>query len=235
MDLSNQPRQDQGFLGTQVGAMIRRNVKKRFRAVYWDVPFHKEIQAQTPVIFIANHFGWHDGYLMYLAVKKMEIITTDWIEEFDAFPPFAKIGGLPFPKNDFRSRAQTIRTTIRRMEQGSSLLLFAEGELHRGPGLRLFPPQFNRLIAKLPAHAVVPTAIVYDYSLHERPEATLRLGEPILRENASAEGISQSLSTLWEGLQRDVSAGHEYPLLISGTGDVNERFQWKQKRPGAPS
>lgn len=229
MDSFDPRKQDQGLIGTQVGAMIRRNVRKRFRNVYWDPTYLAQIQKLAPVVLIPNHFGWHDGYLMYLMVQQMKMVTTDWIEEFAAFPLFRSIGGLPFPKGDDAVRANTIRTTIRRMKSGSNLLLFAEGELHRGDQLRPFPDGLDRLIHILPARAYVPIAIFYDYSLHERPEATIRLGEPILAEFATSELLFERVWNLHQRLREDILGGATYPVLAPGIGDANERFGLKSK------
>ncbi len=116
--------------------MIRRSVRRAFHSVYWSPPPET---PTPPAIFVINHHGWHDGYLMYLAATRLGIRVVDWIQEFEAFPLFAKVGGMPFPKDDPVGRAATIRRTIRLMrDERRSLLLFAEGVMHRPPGLMPF-------------------------------------------------------------------------------------------------
>src|SRR5665213_1220055 len=123
--------QAEGVVGRVVDQMIRRTVRKRFRCVHWIRPASA---PQEPCILVPNHHGWHDGYVMYHAVTALNLRTVDWIQEFDAFPLFARVGGLPFPLNDATRRAATIRRTIRLMNaEKRNLLLFAESNLHPPP------------------------------------------------------------------------------------------------------
>jgi len=115
----------QGVVGRMVDWMIRRSVRKGFRGVYWIPP---DRPLPTPCVLVANHHGWHDGYAMYHAVTKLGIKVVIWIEEFEAFPLLASVGGMPFPQDDAVRRAATIRKTIRLLQKGeASLLLFGEG------------------------------------------------------------------------------------------------------------
>ena len=159
--------------------MIRRSVRKAFHTVHWLPP--KET-PKAPAILVANHHGWHDGYLMYLAATKLGVRVVDWIAEFDAFPLFAKVGGMRFPHDDPAARAATIRRTIRLMrDDGRSLLLFAEGVLHRPPGLMPFGKALETVAHAVPAANVIPVAIRYELAMHERPEAWVRFGEGVPR------------------------------------------------------
>ena len=209
--------------------MISKSVRNRFHTVYWDPP---KTHIGEPTIFIPNHHGWFDGYLMYLALKRLQMVTMDWIEEYDAFPLFGKIGGMPFPKDDARRRAMTIRRSITKMEEdGTNLLLFAEGRLHYGPEVLPFPDGFDRLVQRFRAKSVTPVAIVYEHSLHERPEAFLRFGSPVPLDIASSESIHSTIVKLLDSLGKDVINGKTFDLLHRGTKDVNER--WDMRRlPG---
>lgn len=211
-----------------VDRMIRRSVRRAFHTVYWRPP-----QAITaPTIFVANHHGWHDGYLMYLAATKLNLRVVDWIQEFDAFPLFAKVGGMRFPKDDPAARAVTIRRTIRLMrEEGRSLLLFAEGELHRPPGLLPFGKALETVARAVPAATVIPVAIRYEQAMHERPEAWIRFGEPVpggdgLASRTQVE-VGRGLYAL-DGERR--FAAERYEVLAAGTPDVNERWDLRKFR-----
>ncbi len=222
-------RQQEGALGLAVDWMIRRSVRKAFHTVHWLPPQEK---PAAPVIFVANHHGWHDGYLMYLAATQLGIRVVDWIAEFDAFPLFAKVGGLRFPKDDPNARAATIRRTIRLMQnEGRSLLLFGEGTLHRPPGLMTFGKALETVARAVPTARVVPVSIRYEQAMHERPEAWLRFGEEVaLGDDLSARtrlAVGRGLDAIASELR---FAPERYEILAKGTLDVNERWDVRKFR-----
>ncbi len=210
--------QEQGLIGRMVGGMIRRTVRARFRRVCWHPP---AAQLTAPVIFACNHHGWHDGYLMFHAVTQLELPSVDWIEEFDAFPLFRTVGGMPFPRGDHAARAATIRRTIRLMrEESRSLILFADGVLRRPEEPWEFGKALPLIAKKVPGAAVIPVAIRYDMSIHERPEVYLEFGPPTTPEEAT-QTVQRMLAEM------DLS-GH-WETLAKGTGDVNERWGLNRK------
>ncbi|MBS1706262.1 MAG: 1-acyl-sn-glycerol-3-phosphate acyltransferase [Armatimonadetes bacterium] len=221
-------KQDDGILGQVVGAMIRRTLRARFRTVY--VNRLEAPLPSRPIIFVVNHHGWHDGYLMYALVNSLGVICVDWIEEYGAFPLFGKVGGLPFPKDDPGTRMATLRKTIRLMRDNEvSLVLFAEGRLHRPPVVEPFPTVIQSILKAVPSASVVPVAIYYDMSLHERPEAYLWVGRTISsQELSNAQAILQDQL---ECLRHQVQSGPAgFDTLVQGARDVNERWDMRRKR-----
>lgn len=223
--------QDEGLAGRMVGRMIRRSVRHAFRRVYWMPPAEP---VQQPAILVANHHGWHDGYLMYHLVTRFGLRSLDWIAEFDAFPLFAKIGGLPYPPADPLRRAASVRRTIRLMhEERRSLVLFAEGELHRGPGLLPFGRSLEVVARKVEGVQVVPVAIRYDVSLHERPEAFILIGEPVQQGEGLCDRTRDAVASLLNLIDARLREGaDDWQVLANGTLDVNERWDMRLIRSG---
>ncbi|AIE84500.1 putative acyltransferase [Fimbriimonas ginsengisoli Gsoil 348] len=214
-----------------VDRMIRRSVRRTFRGVYWQPP---QLPVGEPAIFVPNHHGWHDGYVMYLALSQLGLRGFhDWIEEFDRFPLFGKIGGMPFPSDDPVRRAATIRRTIRLMKgDRRSLMLFAEGILHRPPELLPFGKSLDLLVKKVPDAVVIPVGIRYEHSMHERPEAFLRFGEPMEEGPEMSRRTRLAVAKQLDRIAVDLSvAPDRFQLLHAGTKDVNERMQLS-KMPG---
>ena len=201
--------------------MIRRTVRRRFRAVYWNRP-PQRLGPRT--VFVVNHHGWHDGYLMFHVVSQLQTPTLDWIQEYASFPLFGRIGGMPFPADKPQVRAATIRQTIRKMtSEGWSLCLFAEGTLHRPPDVWPLGRSLDLIRRQVPDAVIVPVALVYDMSLHERPEAFVRLGEPILPR--SETDVHATLVELLQSVRHDVQHHPDaFEVLVRGTLDVNERW-----------
>jgi 1-acyl-sn-glycerol-3-phosphate acyltransferase len=207
-----------------VDSMIRRSVRKAFHTVWWNAP---TTLAAAPVIFAANHHGWHDGYLMYHVVTQLGLPSLDWIDEFDAFPLFAFVGGMPFSHKKLAVRAATIRSTIRSMNtENRSLILFPEGVLHPPPEVLAFGRSLDLLCRKVPSVSVVPVGIRYELSLHERPEAFLHLGEVISLATRSPEGIRERVI---EGIGSTFDRSL-FTALVRGTRDVNERWDMRNIR-----
>ncbi len=219
-------KQEEGIIGRAVGGMIRRTVKSRLRNLYWSPP---KDPLKQPVIFYANHHGWLDGYLMFEALTKLDIRFLDWIEEFDSFPLFSKVGGMRFAKGDLIGRANTVRTTIKTMRAESrSLILFPEGILHRPPSLLPFGRSLEVVANKVPKASLVPVAIYYELSMHERPEAWLSFGEPHHFE--SMIHCENTLRQQFESLRASVGNQDSFQVLAKGTPSVNERMSMKRFR-----
>lgn len=197
--------------------MIRSSVRKRLRNVYYRTP---PSIPNPPVILYANHHGWMDGYLMYLLVNKLELVSLDWIQEYDAFPLFRYVGGLRFAAGDVMDRAHTVRKTIRAMrKEAKSLVLFPEGVLHRPPDLLPFGRAMQTVATKVPGVTLLPIAIRYEYALHERPEAWISVGAPHRWD--SLEECQERIGDLL--LERDLT----FDVLFSGTPDINERMDMR--------
>jgi 1-acyl-sn-glycerol-3-phosphate acyltransferase len=224
------PEQAQGFLGRLVDGMIRRSVRKAFYGVYWIPPAEPVVQ---PCIITPNHHGWHDGYVMYLALTKLGWPFLDWITEFESFPLFGKVGGMPFPRDDAAARAATIRQTVRRLKSGErNLLLFAESELHRPPELLAFGDALTFVAKKGGAQSVVPVAIRYEMSLHERPECFVVFGKAMPPSETIQRDARLAVAKLLDHsatlIRHDRST---FQLLSAGTGDVNERLDVRKFQP----
>ncbi|MFN8220105.1 MAG: hypothetical protein U0S12_08255 [Fimbriimonadales bacterium] len=221
--------QDEGFVGRMVGNLIRRSVKKHFRTVYWTPPAQP---VQAPAVLFANHHGWFDGYLLYHAVTRLGVRCVDWIQEFDAFPLFAKVGGMPYRLNDPSGRAATIRRTIRLMQR--------EAKPGPVPGRSApLPPDdsavwrrtFELLAKSVPNASFVPVAIRYEHAMHERPEAFLRFGPPIARGDQLSARSKDALQQLLDGVVSDVRERPEtFEVLVQGTPSINERWDWRKFR-----
>lgn len=169
---------------------------------------------------------------MFHFVQAAGVRCLDWITEFDAFPLFSRIGGMPFPRDDANVRAATIRTTIRRMRSESlGLVMFAEGELHYPPELLPLGRALETVANSVSGCQVVPVAIQYEMAMHERPEAYLLPGSPVPPGDGLLIRTRDALQSLLAECSfkvRQQRAGWE--VLVSGTLDVNERWDMRRIR-----
>jgi 1-acyl-sn-glycerol-3-phosphate acyltransferase len=215
--------QETGWIGKLVSLMIRRTVRARFRKVYWRLP--NEIPEHC--IFATTHHGWHDGYLLFHVVTALNRPSLDWIQEFDAFPLFRYVGGMPFPADDPNRRAATLKKTIRVMRsEKRSLMLFAEGILHRPPEIWPIGKALDLIVKQVAGVSILPVSIKYDMSIHERPEAFIWIGEPVIVEELR-DTLATQLTQIETALKQDQSIFTE---LAQGTLDVNERMDMRKIR-----
>jgi 1-acyl-sn-glycerol-3-phosphate acyltransferase len=161
--------------------MIERDVSKAFASVQLvgDVP---DLPADQSVVLYANHHSFHDGYLAWLLVERVlgrRIVT--WMAEWDRFPFFAAGGALPFPPDDARARAATLRATVRRLRTPDfGFLYFPEGRMHPAPeGLDPFDDALTARLGRILSDATwVALGIGLAFGDAPKPDARLALGNP---------------------------------------------------------
>ncbi len=219
--------QERGWIGKLVGGMISRSVRRSFRRVYWDKP---ENLPPGPILFATNHHGWHDGYLMFHLVKAANRPSLDWISEYDAFPLFRYAGGMPFPPNDAGRRAATVRATIREMSTtGRSLIFFPEMHLHPPGDILPLGRAVEMLAKNIPNSSVLPVSIFYRMDIHERPEVFMRIGDRIEMGPEFLDRLREAMERQLAALRVDAMGDHAFDVLVEGTLDVNERWDFRAR------
>ena len=170
-----------------VRRLMTQALRRAFRRVAW-VGAAPALAAGRPTVLYANHHNFYDGYLLWLVAHRMlGRPTLTWMADWDRFPFFGAVGALPFPPDDARRRAATLRETARRFRQSPETVLvyFPEGRLHRAEeGLLPFDTAFlarlHRILAPVQwwpvgIHptwdgAALPTALVGGGAPHEAPD-----------------------------------------------------------------
>jgi hypothetical protein len=201
-----------------VEGMMLRSLRRNFRRVCWvgDLP---DLPADQPVILYTNHHSFYDGYLIWLMAQRLlkrPVLT--WMAEFDRFPFFAASGALPFPPDDPKRRAATLRYTARLFQDKPETLFFyfPEGELHR-PEEGLLPFDGDALVR---LNRLFPTAIWWPFGIHVTwwgdalPTALLGAGTP--HAHATGEEHAQ-LEAVWQTV-RGAAPEETRPLLDGQTG-----------------
>lgn len=203
-----------------VELVMRRSLARAFRYVGWVGP-PPTLDPERPVVFHANHHSFYDGYLLWLVARAwLGRPVALWMEEYDRFPFFGWAGAMPFPADDARRRAATLRATgrfLREVPQGA-LLLFPEGVLHAPEdGVLSFPDGVERLAAALPPAQACPVAIHLTWRGHDRPVALLRAGTV----DAAGTVSRAALVDAWDALR--AHAGPPDRILLGGRRSVDER------------
>ena len=192
---------------------MKRALRRAFRRVSW-VGALPSLPPRTPVVLYANHHNFFDGYLAWLLVRHvLRRPTLTWMAEWDRFPFFGAVGALPFPPDDPRRRAATLRHTIRRFRANpeSVLVYFPEGRLHN-PDEGIFPfdaGAFAQLDRLLPEKLWWPVGIHITWWGEALPTALLGGAPPY--PTASGQEPAH-LEAVWHAV-RSAEPQHTHPFF----------------------
>lgn len=190
------------LFGRAVERLMRRALRGAFARVDWVGPL-PQVPPDASVVLYANHHSFYDGYLLWRVVDELlgrRALT--WMAEWHRFPFFAAVGALPFPPDDARTRAATIRRTAQRFAAGPhwGLVYFPEGVLHRAEeGLLPFETALlPRLDTILPHKVWLPVAVYCTWDGGDRPVVRMAAGEA----HAALDGGEHArLDALWHSLR----------------------------------
>lgn len=216
----------QSFWKRLVHGSMQRQLRRAFRRVAWvgDVP---ELPPDVPVVLYANHHGFFDAHLAWIAVSRLYgRPTLTWMAEWDRFPFFGAVGAQPFPPDDPRRRAATLRRTARHFRDVRPppvLVYFPEGHLHAPEeGILPFDAQrFARLSHLLPGTLWWPVALHVTWRGEALPTALLAGGEPY---KAVRGDEHNRLEALWHRLR--TSMPDRTRTLLEGACSPEERWNF---------
>lgn len=211
------------WTNTLVERMMLRALHKQFRRVCWvgDLP---DFPADQPIILYTNHHSFYDGYLIWLMAQRLlgrPVLT--WMADWDRFPFFGASGALPFPPDDPKRRAATLRHTARLFKEKPETLLFyfPEGELHR-PEEGILPFDGAALVR---LNRLFPSACWWPFGIHVTwwgealPTALLGGGAP----QPQATGTEHAqLEAVWHSVR--TAAPEDTRVLLEGSTGPNESW-----------
>lgn len=222
---------DRRLLDQLLRRMLRRDLRNAFRRVCL-VGEAPELRPGFPLVIYANHHNYYDGHLLGLLIDRfLQRELLFWMAEWDQFPFFAPVGGMPFPRDDARRRSATIRRTIRRFEEQPdyALVYFPEGRLHPAEeGVLPFDEdlfvRFGRLV---PEMQWLPVALHVTWRKEARPTALIATGAP---HPPGAGDARERLQNLLDTLRapKCLNAGQ---TLVEGKRGAAERWNFSITAP----
>jgi 1-acyl-sn-glycerol-3-phosphate acyltransferase len=196
--------------------------------------------CNLPWIFVANHPGNWDGFLLRALQKKLRpksaIFSMMLEEELIRRPLFRRIGGIGLRPNHPVHNAKVIRMLrqMRRSESDFVLSIFPQGQLR---------PSWNRLLHFQEGVTAMATAIspawVFPIALHYenlrglKPTAFIAIQKPILSAGNSVEAsvLEASIGNgLHEVMDKIAKHGEDLPAHWTApalqTTDVDTYSEW---------
>ena len=219
------------------------SLKAAFRRAVWAAPRrasgmqHLEDPAPGhPLVVYANHTVYHDSFLLWrLLTRGLGRPIVVWMARWEQAPLFGPIGALPFPDDDARARAATIRETVRRMtaDPRTALYVYPEGHMHPPEdGLLPFKADLPRLARLLPDDAVfVPVGVRTSGWGESRPTAILGAGEAHRPpDGQERERLGAVLARLEALRPADLEAGRA-SVFFDGKPGPDERWDLSPVAP----
>jgi 1-acyl-sn-glycerol-3-phosphate acyltransferase len=189
----------------------------------------ENIPQKGGVCFVSNHCGYFDIVLI-LAVTERQ---TGFIAKKElVFLPFVNlwillIGGFFIDRSSPRKSLATIKSAVKRIQEGNSVVIFPEGHRSKGQGLLPFRPGSFKLATDAGA-PVIPVAITGGYEVFEKTgRATaaplwITFGKPIMTKDIPG------------GNRRQILSGHVREIIAAALGE-QERERNLAETPGGQS
>ncbi len=208
-----------------VKQLMLRSMRSTFAEVRWVTPL-PELPRDRPLILYANHHSFYDGYLLWLIADHWQgRRPLMWMAEWDRMPIFAMVGTHPFPPDDARRRAATLRRTVRTFREDSSAALgyFPEGRLHPPEESVLhFDTSFmSRMDRLFPEKYWWPIGIHLTWRTSSKPVACVGGGD--FHATVTGNEVDTLRKTLQTVREQSVTHGH---LLLQGSKDANSRWNF---------
>ncbi|NBC17779.1 MAG: acyltransferase [Bacteroidetes bacterium] len=224
------------LLRPAVAALMRRSLRQSFRRVCW-VGDRPSIPTDRPVVAYANHHYFHDGYLAWVAARRVLHRTPLlWMRDWDRVPFFRAVGALPFPANDTARRASTVRYTIRYLRARPSTMLayFPEGALH--PPEDGLAPISTTVLERL--DRLLPDVLWWPLAMHVTwwgdPRPTVLLGGGTPRAGITGEE-PQNLASVLQSIRSASPETSEVLLDSRPSGSERWSMSWLRSLFTPPS
>lgn len=208
--------------------VVRRSLRNNLQGAWGKGPF--DTLPHHGVILAPNHHSWWDGYLTWLAARRlgrtMSIIMHDW--QLKRFPFFRHHGAIS---------TREPREALRRLARGDLLVLFPEGDLQPAANVSVVKPGLA-FFARSARAPIYPLALRVTVRGAQYPEALVSLGEPVapdLDRDTINKTYLEAINSLLEGIDHDLQHSNPeapptgYQPWLEGQQSFHERVGWLAK------
>lgn len=213
---------------------LNRTMRRHFHAVNLAGPVPR-LTRLAPVLLVANHNTWWDGFFVHLLNRRLlhrRLHLMMLEDQLRRHRFFARTGAYSIRPEDPRGVIESLRYTLEVLNGGgedhSLVTLFPQGELlpatappapFRG-GVSWLLRRITRPVTLL------PLAIRVEMMEHQRPDAFLRFGQPLVVTRSSAPDmafVEQRHRAAMEELRADLHLGVPTLPLLRGKPSINEQ------------
>lgn len=222
-----------------------RLARKHFAAVHLHRPTAVSLNApEYPLIFVANHTNWWDGFLAYLVGRQLG--TTYYVlmeaRHLARYRFFLQVGALPLDRSSAPRAYADLERARGVLAPGAGLWVFPQGA-RRPPADHLTNLEAGAAHLALTAGTPVrlcPVGFRYGYLGEQLPEAFAWVGESWLVQpgggdrRALTKEIGERISMALHALDAARAAErHEgFQVLVRGSISLNKRLDRLRHRLG---
>lgn len=222
-------------------ALIYRYVRwlagSTFRAVRCAGLEHlRGIEADRPVLAVANHSGWWDGFMIHLltrAVPERDFFCMMEEKQLRQFPFLTRIGAFSMDVSSGTRAAAALRFTLRLVvRRGTLVWMFPQGEMVLEDAPIRVRPGAAFLLRRIQGALLMPVAFRYGFRREQKPEAWIQVGRPLEGEGlgdeqvaGALEAVREELRTLWHRPEGE----REMLALVRPRLSVNKRWEWVKR------
>ncbi|MDR1597241.1 MAG: 1-acyl-sn-glycerol-3-phosphate acyltransferase [Treponema sp.] len=173
----------------------------------WTIGCNVEIRGRENIpregglCFVSNHCGYFDILLILATagrqvgfIAKKELVFVPFINFW-----ILLIGGFFIDRKNIRKSLATIKTAVKRIQAGDSILIFPEGHRSKGQGLLPFHSGSFKLATEAEA-PIIPVSITGSYDIFEKTgritavPVRITFGKPVVTRDIPAGDRRQALS-----------------------------------------
>jgi hypothetical protein len=220
---------------------IRRLMKKSFHAVHLvgDPP---DVAPDMPLLVVANHGTWWDGFFIYLLNKTVlqRTLNIMMLEgQLARYPFFRWLGAFGIEQGRPRGVISSLAYSAAVLEDPSSLLcIFPQGEMRH---VHTRPLGFQRGVEKVLAMyggslCILTVAIACEFMDDQRPEVFF-LADRAHEVNAATfpgvEWLERNQERQMDRLEQAIAAREQGRILLGGRRSVSTTWDAVRGRLGA--
>jgi len=227
---------------------LRRLARRNFTAVHLRPPpappAPPTLPTDLPIIFVANHTSWWDGFLAYLVGRTLGTTFHVLMEtrHLARYRFFLRVGALPIDRSSAPRAWADLERARAVLTPGNGLWVFPQGARRPAsePLIGLETGAAHLALGAASAVRVVPVGYRYQFLGEYQPEAFAWVGEPWVVTPGSANRraltgeMADRLNAVLEALDRTIALEDLSPFrpLVRGALSLNKRLDRLRHRLG---
>lgn len=230
------------FLARGFAWYVSRLAGRHFASVRWRIPEEGARWGEDPLLIVANHTNWWDGFLAHQVTRALGLqfqILMD-AKGVDTYPVFRRLGAVPVRRSSVTGSVADLAAVAPNLRPGVALWVFPQGE-RRPAGAPVSGCEHGASWLALGAGRpvrIVPVGFRYPFLSEQLPEAFVLAGESwtvggcgqgadlrAARRTLTAEierRLNAALAQLDACLAAESVSG--FPVLVRGRLSINKRM-----------
>jgi 1-acyl-sn-glycerol-3-phosphate acyltransferase len=211
---------------------LDRLAARHFTSVRWSLREDPSAWGQAPLLLVANHTNWWDGFLAHQVTRALGLhfqILMD-AKGVAAYPVFKRFGAVPVRRGSVTGSVADLRAVGQNLRPGVAVWVFPQGE-RRPAGAEVKGCEHGAAHLALACEQVriVPVAFRYPFLSEQLPEGFVALGPSWIIDRsdsrAGRRAARQGLTTEIERRINEVVASLDAQLAAEAVGDFRTLIQ----------